>query len=183
VRRTFGVSVLITLIVAAAVVAGQQPPPPQPFPRSGGSGPAPPPAAPAPAGPARGAQGPPPSSSRPGAPTEATLGIPGVIFPQSEYLEAFDLGRGQRCYLFGTNSAFLEVVAYYKQTLKDGGRELFKAPAMQQFETARFQDQTMTTQPGVVVKDYSFGDGYLKVDGLKEHRFRTVIQIVPGPGR
>ena len=111
--------------------------------------------------------------------------MPGVIYPTAEFLESFDIGRGQRCYLFGTNAAFAETVAYYKQTLKDGGRELFKSPtATQQFDLARFQEQTMAYPPSVVVKDYaSAGDGYLHVDGTKEKRFKTIIQIVPAPGR
>lgn len=94
-------------------------------------------------------------------------------------MESFDLGRGQRCYLFGTNAPFVELVAYYKQVLKDGGRELFKAPAMQQFDLGRFQEQTMGTQPAVVVKDYAVGEGYLHVAGTQSKRFKTVIQIVP----
>ena len=109
------------------------------------------------------------------------LGVPGVIYPGSEFLESFDLGRGQRCYLFGANASQPEVVAYYRQTLKDGGRELFRAPAMQQFDLGKFQDQTMAVQPGVTVKDYSFGGGagYLYVDGTQSKRFRTIVQIVP----
>jgi hypothetical protein len=156
-------------------VAAQQPPPPQPFPRSGGSAPAPPKATPAP----------PPAASATaaaqdagGPPTDTTLGMPGLMFPNGEFLESFDAGRGQRCYLFGTDATFAEVLAYYKQALKDGGRELFKSPAMQQFDLGKFQDQTMTTQPAVVVKDYSAG-GYLQVKGTQSRRFATIIQIVP----
>ena len=109
------------------------------------------------------------------------LGIAGLINPSAEFLEMVDVGRGQRCYLFGTNATFTEMVAYYKQVLKDGGRELFKAPAMQQFDLGKFQEQTMAYQPSVVVKDYAFGnaEGYLHIEGTKEKRFKTVIQIVP----
>ena len=91
----------------------------------------------------------------------------------------------QRCYVFGTTVGFLDTVAYYKQLLKDGGRELFKAPAMQQFDIGRFQEQTMVYPPSVVVKDYGYSGspGYLFVSGTKELRFPTVIQIVPAPGR
>jgi len=118
-----------------------------------------------------------------GAPTDEMLGVPGIIYPTSDFLESIDIGRGQRCYFFGTNATFAELVVYYKQTLRDGGRELFKTPAMQQFDLGRFQEQTMTYPPSVVVKDYASGEGYLHVDGTKEKRFRTVIQIVPAPGR
>ena len=109
------------------------------------------------------------------------LGVPGIIYANSEFLESIDLGRGQRCYLFGTAAPYASLVAYYKEVLKDGGRELFKAPAMQQFDLGRFQDQTMSTQPAVVVKDYAVGEGYLHVSGTQSKRFRTVIQIVPAP--
>jgi hypothetical protein len=131
------------------------------------------------------ARPPQPAGPTSGAPTDNTIGVPGAIFPASTFLEAFDVGKGQRCYLFGTNAQYVEVVAYYKQTLKDGGRELFRSPAMQQFDLAKFQEQTMAHPPTVVVKDYAFGngDGYLYVDGTKQQRFKTVIQIVPVPGR
>ena len=79
------------------------------------------------------------------------------------------------------NTPYAEIVAYYKNVLKNGGRELFKTPPMQQFDTGKFQDESMTFQPGVVVKDYTWNNqaGYLFVNGTKEERFKTVIQIVP----
>ena len=56
---------------------------------------------------------------------------------------------------------------------------------LQQFDVGKFQDQTMASQPSVVVKDYTFGNsaGYLHVDGTQSKRFKTVIQIVPMPAR
>ena len=88
-------------------------------------------------------------------------------------------------YLYGTSATFLDTVTYYKQLLKDGGRELFKAPAMQQFDLGRFQEQTMVYPPSVVVKDYAFGgsEGYLHVVGTREQRYKTIVQIVPGTAR
>ncbi len=114
-----------------------------------------------------------------GTPTEATLGAP--IYPTSEFLESFDAGRGQRYFLFGTNAAYTEIVGYYRTVMKNGGRTIFETPAMQQWELGKFQEQTMAYPPSVVVKDYSWNGspGYLFVDGAKEKRFRTVIQIVP----
>jgi hypothetical protein len=113
------------------------------------------------------------------------LGVPGIIVPGAEFLEAFDAGKGQRCFLFGTNASFIVTVAYYKQLLKDGGRELFKLPAMQQFDLGKFQEQTMAYPPSVVVKDYASdgSEGYLHVVGTKEQRYKTIIQIVPGTVR
>ena len=103
------------------------------------------------------------------------------LYPTAEYLESFDAGRGQRYYLFGSNAAYAEVVGFYRNIMKNGGRTIFEAPAMQQWELAKFQEQTMAYPPSVVVKDYAWGgaEGYLFVDGTKEKRFKTVIQIVP----
>jgi hypothetical protein len=179
------------LLVAALTVLGstayaQDVPPPQPFPRPGGRT-APPPASPAPPGaPAPSPSAAPATTAVPSdQPTDDTLGFPGIIYPTAEFLEAYDVGRGQRCYLFGTNLSFTEMVAYYRTVLRDGGRELFRAPAMQQFDLGRFDDRTMAAQPSVVVKDYTFGssEGYLHVDGTESKRFKTIVQIVPEPGR
>ena len=67
--------------------------------------------------------------------------------------------------------------------MKNGGRTIFEAPAMQQWDLAKFQDQTMAFPPSVIVKDYAWGgsEGYLFVDGTRQKRFKTVIQIVPAP--
>lgn len=184
----FTTLVLLASLALPAGLYAQDPPPPLPFPRPG-SGSAPPAKAPAPppASPA-----PPVTSAAPaapvapqGVPTDVSVGIPGVIYPTAEFLTTFDLGRGQRCHLFGTNMSYAEMLAYYKQVMKDGGRELTKAPAMQQFDLGRFQDETMATQPSVVIKDYTFGgsEGYLHVAGTQSKRFKTIIQIVPMPGR
>ena len=172
------------IAASAAAFAFQQPPSPQPFPGSGGA--APQKAVPAaPAG-QRGSTAAPPSAPAPGGvPTDASLGIPGIIFPGAEFLSSFDLGRSQRCYLFGASAAFAEVLAYYKQGFKDGGRELFKAPPAQQWDLGKFQEQTMAFPPSVTVKDYLYGngEGYLHVEGTRQKRFKTVIQIVPIPGK
>jgi hypothetical protein len=120
-------------------------------------------------------------------PTERDLGVP--IYPAADYLDSYDAGHGQRYYLFGTNAAFADIVSYYKNTLHDSGHELFKAPAMQQFDLGKFRDDTMAYPPSVVVKDYTWAldgqrsDGYLAVNGMTEKRYKTVIQIVPATGK
>jgi hypothetical protein len=167
---------------------------PQPFPKAGAeSSPPtrqPPPSSskPAPASapaPAASAVPPVPSGPALGKPTNETLGIPGIIYPTAEFLEAIDLGQNQHCYLFGTNLTYAEMVAYYKQVLKDSGRELFRTPATQQFDLGKFQEDAMVTPPSVVIKDYSYGgsQGYLHVVGTRTERFKTIIQIVPMPGQ
>jgi len=172
--------------IVAVVVASwvQTPPVPKPFPTST---PPPPKTEPAKTEPAKPATVPPMPSAAPqtaaaaptGMPTEATLGAP--IYPTAEFLESFDAGRGQRYYLFGTNAAYTEIVGYYKTIMKNGGRTILELPAMQQWDLAKFQEQTMAYPPSVVVKDYaaSVSGGYLFVDGTKEKRFKTVIPIVP----
>jgi hypothetical protein len=168
----------------------QTPPVPKPFPKPGqppttttpaAPTPAPPPRATVPTQPAGREEV--PSQAPAGTPNEASLGAP--IYPTSEFLESFDAGRGQRYYLFGTNAAYTEIIGYYKNVMKNGGRTIFEAPAMQQWDLGKFQEQTMAYPPSIVVKDYSWNGstGYLFVDGAKEKRFRTVIQIVPAaPG-
>src|SRR5579863_5752221 len=178
---------------------GQTPPPipvPRPFPQPNQPSSAPPPpsssTAPPPSTATRvPAQPAPPSAVSPAAvvsrPTERDLGV--AISPAADYLDSYDAGHGQRYYLFGTNAAFADIVAYYRNTLRDSGHELFKAPAMQQFDLGKFRDDTMAYPPSVVVKDYTWApdgqrsDGYLAVNGTTEKRYKTVIQIVPATAK
>ncbi len=159
-------------VIIASVVASslQTPPVPKPFPKPG---------QPTTTAPTTTTTTPTTAPAQPGTPTEASLGAP--IYPTSEFLESFDAGRGQRYYLFGTNAAYAEIIGYYRNVMKAGGRTIFEAPAMQQWELGKFQEQTMAFPPSIVVKDYSWNGsaGYLFVDGAKEKRFKTVIQIVP----
>jgi hypothetical protein len=113
---------------------------------------------------------------------EATLGV--KIYPTADFLESFDAGKGgQHYYLFGTDATYPDIVNYYKSVLQKGGRTLFQAPAMYQFDLGDFDDKTMAFQPSVVVKDYTWlgSDGYLFVKGTTQHRYRTIIQVVPAP--
>jgi hypothetical protein len=124
---------------------------------------------------------PPPQVLTPGAPTEQMLGV--KVYPNAQFLQSVDAGRGQRYYLYGTNATYAEIVKYYQGVLRNGGRELIKMPPMQQFDLGKYQDQTMVFQPSVVVKDYAWNnsEGYLYIDAGREQRFKTVIQIVPAP--
>jgi hypothetical protein len=170
----------ISVIAACLVASFQQTPPvPKPFPQpvTGGS------TAPAkPETPAETTPATPGAVAAPqGVPTADMLGAP--IYPTAEFLESFDAGRGQRYYIFGTNAVYSEIVGYYKNVMKNGGRQIFEAPAMQQWELAKFRDESMAFPPSVVVKDYTWNGstGYLFVDGTKEKRYKTIIQIVPAP--
>ena len=161
---------------------------PQPFPKVGppNAPPATPPAAPQgparPAAPPPGGQQPAPPANANAAPSEATLGVP--IYPGAEYLTSFDAGQGQRYYLFGTNTGFVEIVNYYKTVLKQKGELVYEAPGVHQFDLGRFREETMAFPPSVTVKDYTWGGsaGYLNPKrGKQPARFKTIIQIVPVP--
>jgi hypothetical protein len=183
--------VILTVALAAPVLAeAQSVPVPRPFPGVGPTeAPAPPPQkAPAPTTPAAG------SASRPAQPAIQEMAVPPVpvlptsvpVYPSAEFLETFDAGAGQRYYLFGTNLPYDDIVAYYRNVLKNGGHEVYKDPGIHEFDLGKFDDGRMAFPPSIVVKDYQTENspGYLFVSGTTEKRFRTIIQIVPpGPDR
>jgi hypothetical protein len=162
---------------------------PQPFPKVGAPKPATPsaPAAPDPA-PAPVSQTVlPPARPAPGPndiPTEESLGVP--FYPGAQFVGSFDAGRGQRYYLFGSNSGFLEIVNYYKNALKQKGELVYEEPAIHSFDIGKYKEETMAFPPSVTVKDYTWGGsaGYLNPKrGQQPVRFKTIVQIVPAvPG-
>ena len=170
-----------TLIASAGGEAQRRQPIPRPFPRPGDAGrdavdtpveravtPRP---TPAPAS----------TTGTPDAPTETTLGLP--IYPNARFITSYDAGRGQRFYLFGTNSSFQEMVGYYTVVLDERGDRVFDGPATHMFEVGRFREDEMAFPPGVTVKDYTWNgsDGYLNPTGGEPARFKTIIQLVPAP--
>ena len=115
------------------------------------------------------------------------------MYPTAEFIDGFDAGSGQRYYIYGTDMPFEDIVAYYRNVLKNGGRELFREPPTRQFDLGRYQEETMAYpetfaqrngQRIMWNKDYSWngGSGYLAVSGTTEKRYRTIIQIVPVTG-
>ena len=166
------------LLVAVLGMLAQTP---VPFPRPGASKPATP-AAPAPQAPPKVL---PPAQTTPqanGIPNEESLGVP--IYPGAEFVGSFDAGRGQRYYLFGTNTGFLDIVNYYKNVLKQKGELIYEEPAIHEFDIGKFKEETMAFPPSVSVKDYTWGGsaGYLNPKrGKQPARFKTIIQIVPIP--
>lgn len=115
------------------------------------------------------------------APTEATLGFP--VYPTARFLTSYDAGRGQRYFLFGTDSNFADMVSYYRLLLDERGDRVFDEPATHIFEMGRFRESTMAFPPGVTIKDYTWNgsEGYLHAGAAGPERYRTIIQIVPAP--
>src|SRR5215211_7197044 len=112
--------VAFALLVGAAgtVFAGQtqgSAQGPKPFPTAGA--PQTPPAAPA---------------------SESPTAMP--LYPAAQFLEVIDAGKGQQFHLYGTDAPVADIVAYYRTTLKNGGRVLFQAPLMHQFDLGRYDE-------------------------------------------
>jgi hypothetical protein len=177
------------MVVALLLAAGlaQQPPAPQPFPRPGTSQPArptqPPPAKPdqpratQPAAPPPAPGGTSPSNT---APSEISLGVP--IYPGAQFIKSYDAGRGQRFYLFGSTSSFVDLVTYYRTTLRQKGDLVFDVPATHEFLVGKFREDSMAYPPGVTIKDFQseLSQGYPNPKpGGQPARFPTIIQVVP----
>jgi hypothetical protein len=176
------------MTLVAALAFGQTP---QPFPQPGGTGgrtsqparpAAPPPAAPSAATPAPQQPAAPsaaPAGAEP-APTEATLGVP--LFPNAQFIASYNAGRGQRYYIFGTSASFVDLVNYYRTTLKQRGELTYEVPATHEFDVGKFDEDKMAFPPGVVIKDFQsdVSQGYPNPKpGGQPARFPTIIQIVP----
>ena len=161
--------------VLAGALLSQQPAVPQPFPS---------PNAPRAPQPVPGATSPVPAKpavrTPETAPTEATLGIP--IFPGAQFIASYDAGRGQRYYLFGSASGFNELVAYYRNVLKQKGELVYEVPATHEFDVGKYREETMAFPPGVTVKDFesTLAPGYPNPKpGAQPAWFPTILQFVP----
>jgi hypothetical protein len=180
------------LTVAVCALLAQTP---QPFPKAGAQKPATPaptqstkppvvlpPGVSAP-NPATGAPKPGAAPANPtDAPTEAMLGV--QLYPDAQFITSFDAGKGQRYYLFGTNTAYAEIANFYRTVLKQKGELIYEEPAILEFDIGKFKEESMAFPPSVTVKDYGWGGsaGYLNpVRGKQPARFKTIIQIVPNP--
>jgi hypothetical protein len=176
--------VSIGVLLAAQICATGSAQTPQPFPRPGDPA-RPQPSAPAPSKPAdtQGLKVLPPEPAGPqtttaGEPTEQTLGLP--IYPGAQFIGSYDAGRGQRYYLYGTNTDFAQTVAYYRTALKQRGELVYEIPQIHMFDVGRFREDTMVFPPGVTVKDYA-PEGYTSFKTKTPVRFQTIIQLVPNP--
>ena len=180
VRNSFARLALVLGVLAGPALAGAQTP--APFPRPGQTRPPAQPSQPQPAPPA---VAPAPAPAAPAASGEpADLGVP--LYPGAQFIASYDAGRGQRYYLYGVQSDFLQIVGWYRTTLKQKGDLVFEEPPVHMFDIGRYREETMAFTPSVTVKDYTWAGslGYInpKPDAAPA-RFRTVIQIVPNlPG-
>ena len=174
-----------TAIIGSLVVLGTataQTPQPFPRPTTPQAPPAAPPATARPVQPPPAPSAPPPTPVDPATPSEATLGFP--IYPGAQFIASYDAGRGQRYYIFGSTTAFTELVTYYRTVLKDKGNLVFQDPPTHTFEVGKFNNDTMAFPPGVTIKDFTWGgsQGYPNPKpGVQPARFASVIQIVPAP--
>jgi hypothetical protein len=181
---------MIAVLALGALLAAAQTP--QPFPNPGGGSrqntrpvppPTPPPASAAPVTPApstAGATSTPAQDPATAPPTEAMLGVP--IYPGAQFLTSYNAGRGQRYYIFGTAGSFVDLVTYYRTTLKQRGELVYEVPATHEFDVGKYNEDTMAFPPGVTIKDYQsdVSQGYPNPKpGGQPARFPTLIQIVP----
>jgi hypothetical protein len=169
-RLLLGAAVLGLPWIAAAQT-------PAPFPRPG-QAPAKPPAQPQPSAPATA----PAVSTGADKSEPGDLGVP--IYPGAQFITSYDAGHGQRYYLYGTESDFAQIVAYYRTTLKQKGELVFEEPPVHTFEIGRYREETMAFTPSVTVKDYTWAGsaGYINPKpGGTPARFKTIIQVVPNP--
>ena len=177
----------LVMTLVGVLTFAQAPPVPQPVPQprersSQPARPAPPPPATSPATPAP--QQPAPAAAAASAPeqapTEAMLGVP--VFPNAQFIASYNAGRGQRYYIFGTTGSFVDLVNYYRTTLKQRGELTYEVPATHEFDIGKFDEDRMAFPPGVVIKDFQsdVSPGYPNPKpGGQPARFPTIIQIVP----
>jgi hypothetical protein len=174
------VTVLAAAVLAATVTLAAGQPAPQPFPQPGTRGTPPNDGRPATVGVPLAPPAPAPSPAQ--APDEALLGVP--IYPNAQFIASYDAGLGQRYFLFGSLAPYADMVAYYRNVLKNRGDVVFEAPPVHAFSIGRFREGIMAFPPSVTVKDYTWGGalGYLVAlpDGTAQ-RYPTIIQVVPAP--
>ncbi len=170
VGRTFWQVLLGVVALSVSIAAAQGP---TPFPRPVQQ-------------PSRPPQSPPSVSPNAPAPAASEKDNPGDIgvpfYPGSQFIASYDAGHGQRYYLYGTESNFLQIVGWYRNTLKQRGELIFEEPPVHMFEIGKYKEETMAFTPSVTVKDYTWAGsaGYINPKrGASPARFKTIIQIVP----
>ena len=165
----------VSVVAWPLTVAAQSP---APFPRPTGQTQSKPPAQPQPSTPTSS----PATSNATDKGEPGDLGVP--IYPGAQFIASYDAGRGQRYFLFGTESDFTQIVGWYRTALKQKGELIFEEPPVHMFEIGRYKEETMAFTPSVTVKDYAWAGsaGYINPKpGVTPVRFKTIIQVVPNP--
>jgi hypothetical protein len=117
-----------------------------------------------------------------GAPSAEEAYFP--LYPTAQFIAAYDAGRGQRYLVYGATAPYAELVAYYRNQLRERGNTVFDDPPTHMFEVGRFRSETMAFPPGVTIKDWTAGGsmGYPNPKpGAEPARFPTIIMLVPPP--
>ena len=151
--------------IMAAAMAIQDPPRPRPFPGSTTAGTQ---------------TTPPRTTADPQGTVDPGLGLP--RYPGATLVATYDASPNQQMHIYGSSAVYATVVEFYRTALKDKGRALFGGP-MHQFDIGRYRRETMTLQPALTVKDYTWNgrDGYVHVSGRQIVKYPTIIQIVTAP--
>ena len=101
------------------------------------------------------------------------LGVP--VHPGAQFLASYDAGQGQRYYLFGSAATFADLVAYYRNVLKQRGELVFDEPATHMFEVGRFREETMAFPAGRDHQGLHVG----QPGGLSEPEARRAARALP----
>jgi len=168
---------VLAMTVGVSTAAAQNLPAPRPFP--GAPPPPPPPPSTQPADPAP-AEAEPVDVPAP-VPAQAAEAAPGVpLYPGAVLVAEYNAGN-QRVTLYGSMSTFANVVEYYRGILRERGRQLFGG-SMHQFDLGRYRRESMTLQPSVTVKDFTWNgrEGFAFANGSDVVRYPTIIQVVSG---
>ena len=117
----------------------------------------------------------------PAAPDRSTLGVP--IYPGAQFIASYDAGRGQRYYIFGSDTSFIDLVTYYRTMLKQKGELVYDVPATHEFDIGKFNEDThgvSARRDGQGLSVGRLGRAIrTRSRGGQPARFPTVIQIVP----
>jgi hypothetical protein len=107
-----------------------------------------------------------------------------AVYPNCVFLRSYAAGMGQRYYLFGCDTTYVDLVTYYRNVLRTRGEQVYDLPPVFMFEVGRFREEAMAFPPGVTVKDYTSSGtgGYLDArPSAGGRRYPTVLQFVPVP--
>ena len=118
-------------------------------------------------------------------PRSPTINLGVALYPGSQYLGAFDAGRGQKFYLYGTSASFVG-----DRRVLSRAPEGTRRPRVRRPGDARVRHRALSRgHDGVPAERHDQGFSVRGVAGVSESKarrdageFPTIIQIVPVPG-